>query len=391
MTKGPQLDRRGLFAAGLCTALAAALPSAHAAGRVAPFRWLGAWGPALIPARDAAALAPGSRYGQKLVSSIGGTDGRLRLTHAYADAALTVAGLNIRIGERTIPLRFSGADRIDIPVGASVLSDPVPLKIEAGAELEIEFTLPAGGKLTAIERTADRKGAWVESAGTRRDTSPALIHELQIRAGDRPVLGILSDTKSAGPGTWPEEFARLTKGRVGMVNRSVFGGHLALGPADASALSRFDRDVLGTAGVSHVLIFTGNNDLIQPGMIGSGGRPSLDPALMQTGPQLIGLLAQAVERTRVAGMVAIGGTWLPYEGVTQAQGYSTPEKLALREEVNRWIRKPGSFDRVVDFDRALRDPAHPARLASAYDNGNRFTPNAAGYAAMARAMLPIIS
>lgn len=388
---GPQFDRRSVFAMGAASAMASMLPavarSATADGRI----WLGAWGGALVPASDAAPQPAGTRYGQALTTSLGGSAIRLRLTNANADAALAVSGVTVRGSGKSGSAKFGGSERIDIPAGASVVTDPIALAVAPGEELGVELTLPTGGKLAAIHRTANRKGAWIETGGKRTEVPPALVDELQVLTTPRPVLVILSDTKSAGPETWPTEFARLAAGRIGVVNRSVFGGHLALGPARASALARFDRDVLGTAGVSHVLIFAGNNDLIQPGMIGRSGRPLLDPALMQTAAQLTGLLAQAATRAREAGIVALGATWLPYEGVTIAKGYSSPEKIALREAVNRWIRSPGAFDKVVDFDAALRDSTHPARLAPDFDGGNHFTPNAAGYAAMAQAMLRAIS
>ena len=44
----------------------------------------------------------------------------------------------------------------------------------------------------------------------------------------------------------------------------------------------------------------------------------------------------------------------------------------------------GVFDAVIDFDAALRDPAHPTRLLARYDSGDHVHPSDAGYAEMAR-------
>src|SRR3546814_14984798 len=41
---------------------------------------------------------------------------------------------------------------------------------------------------------------------------------------------------------------------------------------------------------------------------------------------------------------------------------------------------------VIDFDRAVRDPAQPERLLPAYDSGDHLHPSPAGYAAMAAAV-----
>jgi lysophospholipase L1-like esterase len=54
--------------------------------------------------------------------------------------------------------------------------------------------------------------------------------------------------------------------------------------------------------------------------------------------------------------------------------------------VNEWIRAPGHFDAVIDFDRVLRDPHNPPRLLPAYDSGDHLHPSPAGYRAMAEAI-----
>ena len=41
---------------------------------------------------------------------------------------------------------------------------------------------------------------------------------------------------------------------------------------------------------------------------------------------------------------------------------------------------------MIDFDQALRDPAHPARVLAAYDSGDHLHPSDAGMQAMADAV-----
>ncbi len=88
-------------------------------------------------------------------------------------------------------------------------------------------------------------------------------------------------------------------------------------------------------------------------------------------------------------MKVIGGTWLPYDGVP-IEGYSTPEKAAKRKAVNAWMLSDKRFDKVIDFDAALRDPAQPLRLLPAYDSGNHFTPSEPGYRKMAEAAWSVL-
>jgi lysophospholipase L1-like esterase len=59
---------------------------------------------------------------------------------------------------------------------------------------------------------------------------------------------------------------------------------------------------------------------------------------------------------------------------------------ADRQTVNQWIRAPGHFDALIDFDAVVRDPAHLDRLLPAYDCGDHLHPSPAGYSAMGNAI-----
>jgi len=51
--------------------------------------------------------------------------------------------------------------------------------------------------------------------------------------------------------------------------------------------------------------------------------------------------------------------------------------------VNEWIRNTKDIYFVADFEKVIRDPAHPTRFLPAYDSGDHLHPNAAGLRAMA--------
>jgi lysophospholipase L1-like esterase len=55
---------------------------------------------------------------------------------------------------------------------------------------------------------------------------------------------------------------------------------------------------------------------------------------------------------------------------------------ATREAVNTWIRTSGAFDRVIDFEPVMADPADPLSIKSSL-TCDHVHPNAAGYKAMA--------
>jgi peptidoglycan/xylan/chitin deacetylase (PgdA/CDA1 family) len=89
-------------------------------------------------------------------------------------------------------------------------------------------------------------------------------------------------------------------------------------------------------------------------------------------------------RARERGVRIIGATILPFGGSTFYHPDIATERD--RQAVNAWIRKPGSFDSVIDFDALMRDPAHPARLRKDLDSGDGLHPSIAGYAAMGNAV-----
>lgn len=95
-------------------------------------------------------------------------------------------------------------------------------------------------------------------------------------------------------------------------------------------------------------------------------------------------MEQIITRLHDHGIRALGGTITPSFG--RPGSYGTQHTEDVRQQVNAWIRGSGRFDTVVDFDRAVRDPADPRRLLAAYDSGDHLHPNDAGYRAMAAAV-----
>jgi lysophospholipase L1-like esterase len=105
-----------------------------------------------------------------------------------------------------------------------------------------------------------------------------------------------------------------------------------------------------------------------------------------TAEAMIAGLKQLAVRARTRGIKIFGATLTPYENETFLPGAWTPEREARRQAVNTWIRDGGAFDAVVDFDQALRDPAHPARMLPIYDCGDHLHPSDLGYNTMGDAV-----
>jgi lysophospholipase L1-like esterase len=101
-----------------------------------------------------------------------------------------------------------------------------------------------------------------------------------------------------------------------------------------------------------------------------------------TAEDLIAAHKQLIERAHTRGLRVFGATLTPIEGVA----YFTPVTESKRQALNQWIRTGSAYDGVIDFDRATRDPAHPARFLPQYDSGDHLHPSDAGYRAMAEAI-----
>ncbi|WP_373314454.1 GDSL-type esterase/lipase family protein, partial [Catellatospora coxensis] len=98
--------------------------------------------------------------------------------------------------------------------------------------------------------------------------------------------------------------------------------------------------------------------------------------------QIIDGLRQLTLQAKDRGLRVVVATLGPFEG------YSTwtPEKEAVRQAVNTWLRGDNGFDGLLDFDQILRDPAAPSKVLPAYDSGDHIHPNDTGAQALAAAV-----
>ena len=382
-------------------------------------RWVATWSTAPHPPFPGAEEVPDlpnqrlefadQTLRQIVRASIGGRRVRLRLSNALGEAPLVVGAARLALretDERIVPgsdrgLTFSGLPAIAVPPGAVALSDPVDLAVAPLAEVAISLYLPAPTVGATAHGLALQTGFLSPGDATGEVAPPVaataeawyFLAGLDVAAtGPTSVVVALGDSITDGFGATPGGYGRWTDvlaerlaadptvGPTAVANQGIGGNRiLADGAGDfafagISALARFERDVLGQPGVSHLVVLEGINDI---GMAAMGG-----PADAVAAETLIAGLRQLAERAREHGVVILGGTLTPFEGAL----YFTPEGEAIRQAVNAWIRDGGAFDGVVDFDAAVRDPARPARLRPAYDPGDHLHLNDAGYRVMGEAV-----
>jgi lysophospholipase L1-like esterase len=353
-------------------------------------------------------------------TTIGGKKVRVRVSNELGTAPLRIGAAHVALRQDGASiaagtdraLTFGGAQSITIPAGAPVLSDPVDLDVPRLADLAVSLYLPGKAQATTIHAWASQT-SYVSPTGNfagagempaeRTITSWPFLSEVDVAAPEAVAIVALGDSiTEAGTSTidanqrWPDLLAaRLLGeagkagagspgGQLGVVNRGISGNRLLRDPHDEplygkAGLARFDREVLATAGVRYLIVLIGINDIGHPGF----GKVS--PAEAPATADLIAGYRQLIARAHEKGIAVYGATMTPFEG-TVHPGWYTPQKGAVRDAVNAWIRNSGEFDGVIDFDRALRDPAHPGRLLAVYDRGDHLHPNDLGMQALAKAI-----
>lgn len=95
---------------------------------------------------------------------------------------------------------------------------------------------------------------------------------------------------------------------------------------------------------------------------------------------------QLIARAHKKGVRVIGTTNPPFEDSFLTEPnvtFFTQKKESVRQKVNAWILSSNEIVGAVDFDAAVRDPEHPARILASLDSGDHIHPNNAGYVATA--------
>jgi lysophospholipase L1-like esterase len=335
---------------------------------------------------------------------------RLRVSNAFGTEPLAIGEVTVApsADSRTSRLstaqlahvRFGGRASTTIPAGAEVWSDPVALAVVPGEHMTVSFYLPKApspptGHPGSRATTYFVHGNRVEAPDlTSAQTAPRwlVLAGIEVLAPSARAIAVLGDSITDGFGVQPDTDARWTdrlaarlwadktQGPVAVINEGIGGNRLLLDGLGPNALARFERDVLSQPGVTHLIVLEGVNDL---GTLTQNAPASPDQhrALVA---QSIEALRQIVSRAHSRGIVAIGGTIMPFGASKLYHPDAATE--ADRQTINAWIRAPGHFDAVIDFDARMRDPANPSRLSPAIDSGDGLHPSLAGYRMMGDAV-----
>jgi lysophospholipase L1-like esterase len=343
--------------------------------------------------------------------SMGGTSLRVHLSNAFGRQPLHFTSVHIgRPLSASSPqidpasdraLTFAGGADVTVPAGAEYISDPIDYSAAPLSNLAVTFHLDA-----APDGETGHPGSRATSYFVHGDSVAAgdlpnanhvdhwyQISGIDVRANsDAAAIVALGDSITDGHGAtpngndrWTDVLAQrlqasATTRAISVLNQGIGGNHLLTDGLGPNVLARFDRDVLAQAGAKYLIVFEGVNDL--GGLTRLGDVPAA--AHSDLVHRIEGAYEQIITRAHDAGIEVFGATITPFVGSEYYHPPATTE--ADRQVINDWIRTPGHFDAVIDFDKAMRDPQHPDHFLPAYDSGDHLHPSVAGYKAMGEAV-----
>jgi lysophospholipase L1-like esterase len=377
-------------------------------------KWVATWAPSQQIPEPQNALAPEDMRDMTMRQivhvSTGGSSLRVHVSNAFGTEPLHFTSVHIARpvsadSPRIDPaadraLSFVGAADVTVPAGAEYISDPIDYAVAPLSNLAITFHLDAapvgetshpGSRSTSYYVHGDHVSA-TDLPNAKHVDHWYQISGVDVRASDKAAaIVVLGDSITDGHGTttngndrWTDVFAQRLQAsaatrEVSVLNKGTGGNHLLTDGLGPNALARFDRDVLAQAGAKYLIVFEGVNDL--------GGLTRLGEVPAAAHADLVhcveGAYEQIVIRAHAAGLAVFGATITPFVGSEYYHPPATTE--ADRQAVNDWIRAPGHFDAVIDFDKVMRDPQQPDRMLPAYDE-DHLHPTVAGYKAMGEAV-----
>lgn len=371
-------------------------------------RWVTAWGSSMQGLAPAIQTVSNATVQMIARSSIAGTAVRVKLENTFGLEPLTIGEAAVGLRNRGASLvagsnqrlTFSGSPSVTIPAGGRVLSDPVALAVEAQQDLAVSLYLP--GTNVSITRHASAlttsyltpNGAGNQAASEDRSaftvTTTSMFWLSAIDVLTTSATGAIvafGDSITDGSCTTLDAHDRwedllvirlaLRHGKPKAVVNEGIGGNtvtragLVPPPDSLPGIERLDRDVLEQAGVTHVILFMGTNDIRREA----------------SAAQVIAGMQEIIDRVKARRLKIIGVTIIPRHN-RPPSGTNTgwnDAKTAIRNQVNDWIRNEANFDAVLDFDKVVRDPVNLNLINPPY-NCDGIHPNPFGYFVMGKSV-----
>jgi len=356
---------------------------------VSPKRWVGTWSSAPYAAGNNTPPSPflaNNTLRQIVRVSIGGDTLRVKFSNVTGTSAVTINAVNIAVspdGTKSAidastvkQLKFNGNASVTMAAGATATSDVVAFPLKPDTRLAI--TIYYGDCQTNASMThhyGSRTNSYIligdqtsNAAFTGATTVERwyTINTIDVWAETpKAAIAVLGNSITDGYGLngglqnrWTDIFSQRllnnsATAHLGVLNLGIGGTYLT-----TSGAGRYKQDILNQSGLRYIIIFYGVNDI--------GGNVSA--------ANIINTFKKMIKDAHAQNIRIYGATITPFGG----NGYYSEAHEATRSEVNKWIRTPGNFDKCIDFDKAIRNPADTTKMLSTYNNDG-LHPSVAGY------------
>ncbi len=362
--------------------------------------WVSAWGNAVSVAENRP-----ERYAKDITIRYPiripfcGEKIRLTFDNYCGTEAVVLERVTIRIGRKFYPVTMSGVQRMTIPAGERITTDPVTATITASEMVDVSFYLQ---DFTLMRSVVFASGPLSEGSYANGDQTQTPVFDIQDSRSthlfyflsnvsvwtspEHRALVCYGDSITAQD--WPDYLtlrcAQEGFSHTSVIRRATSGSRilreyhcLTYESYGLMGSKRFLHEV-PTDGADAVLIQQGINDIIHPvGEQVNIYRPMSD---LPTVEELIEGLKVYIAQARSLGYRVYVGTLIPMGGWRT----DAPFRQEMRHVFNEFIRTTDLIDGCVDFDQALKDPEHPNCFLPEYDSGDHLHPSAAGYQRMAQ-------
>lgn len=297
------------------------------------------------------------------------------------DATVAIADEKGRLMPGTVrPVKVHGDTSFALCPHRAAVSDFVRLPVQPGQTIAVSLYYPGDDKVTSgnfVSTFAQRsvKGNFTHAAALPKarlwsdlattvlpwDLSSAVttlraVCVQQPAAWPAPRVVAAFGDSIMQQGAWVTPFTlRLYErfpGEVSVCNLGIGGNRLlhdspaaVRGFYGRAGIERYRRDLLQIDGLTHVLFALGTNDI---GLPGKDGAPETD---LITPEQYARAVTQIASELRARGVKVFAGKMLPRE----LNHVYTPEREALRAELNRWLESCPLFDAVLDLGAPIAD------------------------------------
>lgn len=361
--------------------------------------WASVWGNAVSIGEN----RPES-YGRNITlrypiySAFDGDAVRITFDNYCGTEPITIEKTTLLVAGQFYPVKFHNQRQCVIPAGENIISDPISCRVKAGFFFKVSFYLKTYTQMRSVVYTSGPLSGGQYAVGDYSEVEDFPIN-LSRKTSYNYFLSNVSVYTSAQNRTivcygdsitaqdWPDYLTLRCKNEgyhhTAVIRRATSGSrilreydNITYESYGLSGEHRFSHEV-PTDGADTVIIQQGINDIIHP--VGVENNPFRPMSDLPTAEELIEGLKVYISQARGYGYKVYVGTLLPIEGWRTYAGF----RETLRTTYNEWIRSTDLIDGVIDFDKALCDPANPTAFLPQYDSGDHLHPSPAGYECMA--------